>query len=264
MSKFIYIILTSFLFLSDATSSEGQEYVAVSGIPEAEAQRFITQALSIVETIRSAWRETVTFPQLAMSFLLAANAFPDRVAFERFAAGSKYWNPQKTIFQIQWVPRVPNEERDGTLAHCLSTALLAGLCTSPTLLVPEPVPAHLPHPLCSLLLPGFESLVRSEVSLFPGIFSFGATGRMPRAANWSAEYFPITYCSPADDFIVGLDLNDNVEVLACSPAARGTGGVPAKILAESRLSMLSLSLPVSCSRADVDAARAAGAATHRR
>eukprot|EP00291_Cryptomonas_curvata_P001439 CAMPEP_0172200180 /NCGR_PEP_ID=MMETSP1050-20130122/29159_1 /TAXON_ID=233186 /ORGANISM="Cryptomonas curvata, Strain CCAP979/52" /LENGTH=113 /DNA_ID=CAMNT_0012877403 /DNA_START=313 /DNA_END=650 /DNA_ORIENTATION=- len=92
MSKFMYLILASVVFMSDATSSEGKDYIAVSGIPEAESQRFIVQALSIVETIRSAWRETVTFPQLAMSFLLAANTFPDRVAFERFAAGSKYWS----------------------------------------------------------------------------------------------------------------------------------------------------------------------------
>ncbi len=112
MSKnLLHLLLASVFLLS---SSKGSDYVAVSGIPEAEAQRFIVQALSIVETIRSAWRETVTFPQLAMSFLLASNTFPDRVAFQRFAAGSKYWNPQKTIFEIQWVPRVRNEERDGT------------------------------------------------------------------------------------------------------------------------------------------------------
>ena len=119
MSKFMYLILASVVLMSDVTSSKGRDYVAVPGIPEAEAQRFIVQALSIVETIRSAWRETVTFPQLATSFLLAANTFPDRFAFERFAAGSKFWNPQKTIFQIQWVPRVPSEERDGTPAHDL-------------------------------------------------------------------------------------------------------------------------------------------------
>ncbi len=141
--------------MSDVSSSEGLDYVAVPGIPEAETQRFLAQALSIVETIGTAWRETVTFPQLAMSFLLASNTFPDRIAFERFAAGSKYWDPQKTIFQIQWVPRVPNEERNGTRSpNLLFTANLPAFAHAAHL-------THL-HNLYSICPTSLQALSRSS------------------------------------------------------------------------------------------------------
>jgi hypothetical protein len=201
MPKYMYVVLAGLIILAIG-GVEALDYVAVQGIPEAEAQRFIAQALSIVETIRGAWRETVTYPQLAMSFLLASSPFPNRVAFQRFAAGSKYWDPQKTIYQIQWVPRVINEERDGkpTPPPILHHSQLSSPPAQPFALTPAP------H------LPAFEALVRSEVALFPAIYAFKGAARVPRPANWSAEYFPIAYISPPDDFIVGLDLNDDVEV----------------------------------------------------
>ena len=141
----IYLFFAIVILMSDVTSSEGRDYVAVPGISEAEAQRFIAQALSIVETIRSAWRETVTFPQLATSFLLAANTFPDRVAFERYAAGSKYWDPQKTIYEIQWAPRVPNDERDGTTSNRISYSRLIFLACELYRRCSQASPAHRSH-----------------------------------------------------------------------------------------------------------------------
>ena len=103
------------LLFSLVVNSAAQElgYVAASGISDTEAQHFVIQAQTIIETIRNAWMEAVTFPQLALSFILASNIFPDRYTFERFTSGSKYWNPQNTIYEIEWVPNVTNGDRDG-------------------------------------------------------------------------------------------------------------------------------------------------------
>jgi hypothetical protein len=43
------------------------------------------------------------------------------------------------------------------------------------------------------------------------IFTFSTAGPIERVQNGSAYYFPILYCSPRNDGIVGLDLNDDVE-----------------------------------------------------
>ena len=49
--------------------------------------------------------------------------------------------------------------------------------------------------------------------LFPGIFAFDSRGNRAREPDGSkVELFPITYCSPDNDYIIGLDLNDDVEV----------------------------------------------------
>ena len=103
------------LLFSLVVNSAAQElgYVAASGISDTEAQHFVIQAQTIIETIRNAWMEAVTFPQLALSFILASGTFPDRYTFERFTSGSKYWNPQNTIYEIEWVPNVTNGDRDG-------------------------------------------------------------------------------------------------------------------------------------------------------
>lgn len=95
------------------TNSQQVEYVASPGIPETAAEHFVTQAQSIIETIGSAWREAVTFPQLSLAFLLASSSFPDRNAFKRFTSGSKYWDPQSTIYEVEWVPNVSASDRNG-------------------------------------------------------------------------------------------------------------------------------------------------------
>ena len=109
----MYISFALLLFLIIKSSAQDSGYVVASGISDAEAQHFVIQAQTITETIRNAWMEAVTFPQLALSFILASNIFPDRYTFERFTSGSKYWNPQNTIYEIEWVPNVTNGDRDG-------------------------------------------------------------------------------------------------------------------------------------------------------
>jgi CHASE1-domain containing sensor protein len=111
--------LRFFLILAVASvviESRQIDYIASPGIPATGAERFVSQAQSIAETIRSAWREAVTFPQLALAFVLASNTFPDRYAFERFTTG-KYWDHQKTIYQIQWVPNVSSADRNGSTSR---------------------------------------------------------------------------------------------------------------------------------------------------
>ena len=91
------------------------DYKAGFEVSVADANRFISLSLELSQTVRNAWRETVTFPQLTMSYLLAAKVFPDRQEFENFAGSSRYWNPQKTISQLQWVPAVSEANKAGKI-----------------------------------------------------------------------------------------------------------------------------------------------------
>ena len=57
--------------------------------------------------------------------------------------------------------------------------------------------------------------MRREVPGYPGIYVFNASGDPAREPDGAKpDYFPITYCEPSDDGILGLDLNDDVEARA--------------------------------------------------
>jgi CHASE1-domain containing sensor protein len=132
---------------------------------EAELE-FERIAQAITQTIQLSWRLTLTFPEFVVANLIASPSFPRRGEFEAFAAGNPYWNPLKTILEVQWVPFVSDRS-------------------------------------------SFEFSVREQIPEFM-IFTFSSSGKVP-ALNHS-QYGPITYCSPMNNFILGLDLyNDPIE-----------------------------------------------------
>ena len=158
-------------------------YVADSGITEQDINVFLSEVSRIKESILVSWQESLTFAEMGFSFLMASNTFPDRSEFDSFAA-TKYWDPKKTINGLQWVPEILNSERAA-----------------------------------------FESSVQQQVPNFM-IFSYDAAGNssvpVRKPPNSSSIYYPILYCYPPADFILGLDLNDNVEGPSID-LARATG-----------------------------------------
>ena len=70
--------------------------------------------------------------------------------------------------------------------------------------------------------------MRREVPGYPGIYVFNASGDPAREPDGAKpDYFPITYCEPSDDGILGLDLNDDVEARPRAPARAGTAAAAA-------------------------------------
>ena len=169
ISKLVCLCL---LLIISVLSDQTLNYIAEKGITDSDVSIFSSQVSRIKEAIHDSFQNSLTYAEMAFSFLMASNPFPGRIEFNAFAS-SKYWDPDKTINGLQWAPLVLNSQRD--------------------------------H---------FETLVRREIPRFT-IFNFTILGNtsipVPKPSNSSSYYYPILYCYPLADSILGLDLNDDVE-----------------------------------------------------
>ncbi len=100
-----------FVWVLMAVAVDTKDISAQPGIPQQAIDDFMNQVDMIGHTMIRSWEETITFPQLAISYLTVSKTFPDRQEYETFIGSNKYWNPQGTIWLTQWVPAVENSKR---------------------------------------------------------------------------------------------------------------------------------------------------------
>lgn len=106
------VVVASLILLSTEIFGQTLPFLEDDGVSVTSQEQFQSIVSNILRSVSLGWQETIAYPKLVQSFFVSSITLPSSSNFEKFIGSDIDYDPANIIKFTEWVPRVPNNQRE--------------------------------------------------------------------------------------------------------------------------------------------------------